>query len=363
MKFRYLVGFAALALLASCSKNENTQVPEDAWVYDESLPVPVTFATPEVAVESKAGLISGQITGSELPAGLDLGIYALATGEGAKPWSGDGNLINNRQVVTGEGGSIAFDPAVYYPMTSDQNFSFFGYYPYTANAVASANCEVTLPVDGVTDILWGKAYAATVLQDPELHGYNAAYVRRVKKAGAESQRLLPKMAFKHVLTALKFQAVLEDADLSTSEVQVYRLRLINETTSVLMRVAKSEADVATYEPELVGQASDNIWIRKEANVSSEAALNQTITADAVDLGVPVLVVPKASYTVEIDVVVDGKTTTMQLPVQRNGADLSFEAGYEYTLTVKVKSPVEVEIVETSLEPWKPVTGGDIEFGD
>ena len=363
MKFRYLVAFAALAFMASCSNEENVQVAsvdDDAWVYDESLPVPVTFAAPEVAIESKAGLISGQITGDKLPSGLDIGIYALATGEGAQSWTGNGKLIDNRRVVTGEGGSVTFEPAVYYPMTSDQNFSFFGYYPYTQNAVATTNCEVTLAVDGFTDILWGVAYAATIQTTPPTLGYNAVYARWAKKNNRED--LLPELAFKHVLTALKFQAVLEDADLVDSEVKISRLRLINETNSVLMRVAKSEMDVTSYEPELVGQGTGEIWIRKEANSSGTGSLNQVITGSAADLGAPVLVMPKTNYTVEIDVVVNGNTTTMQLPVKRNG-DLLFEAGYEYTLTVKVKSPMEVEIVETSLKPWRPVTGGDIEFGN
>ncbi|HIX02757.1 MAG TPA: hypothetical protein H9863_01390, partial [Candidatus Odoribacter faecigallinarum] len=60
----------------------------------------------------------------------------------------------------------------------------------------------------------------------------------------------------------------------------------------------------------------------------------------------------------------GNTTTLQCPVERVNKEQPFMAGYEYTLLVKVKSPVEVEIVETSLEEWKPGGGtGDITFGE
>ena len=72
MKFRYLVGFAALALMASCSKQENAQVADDAWVYDESLPVPVTFAAPQVTIESKA-VNPGKLENLN---GLDIGVFA-----------------------------------------------------------------------------------------------------------------------------------------------------------------------------------------------------------------------------------------------------------------------------------------------
>lgn len=368
MKFRYMVVSAALAFLASCSNQENTQLvseeDNEAWVYDESLPVPVTFAEPEVSIESKA-LIDGQLTGTVLPEGLDIGVFALATGDGAKGWGADaeGTLINNRRVVTGTGGSITFDPVVYYPMTSDQTFSFFGYYPYTnGNVALSANCEVTLDVTGFTDILWGKAYA-TPLQDG-LNGYNAAYVRRLKQAVGGEDRM-PKLAFKHVLTALKFQAQLEDVGLTSDEVKVSRLRLVNATNKILMRIAKSEEDVAGYlEPELVSQGKGDIWIRQVASASGSGSLNQVLSSDPVDLGAPVLVVPGQNYTVEIDIVIGGNTTTLQCPVERVNKEQPFMAGYEYTLLVKVKSPVEVEIVETSLEEWKPGGGtGDITFGE
>lgn len=367
MKFRYMVVFAALAFLASCSNQENTQLvseeDNEAWVYDESLPVPVTFAEPEVSIESKA-LISGQIKGATLPEGLDIGVFALATGEGAQSWGTDaeGTLINNKRVVTGTGGSITFDPVVYYPMTSDQAFSFFGYYPYNNDVTLSTNCEVSLDVNGYTDILWGKAYA-TPLQDG-LNGYNAAYVRRLKQAEGGEDRM-PKLAFKHVLTALKFQAQLEDAGLTSDEVKVSRLRLVNATNKILMRIAKSEEDVAGYlEPELVSQGKGDIWIRQVASASGSGSLNQVLNSDPADLGAPVLVEPGQSYTVEIDIVIGGNTTTLQCPVERVNKEQPFMAGYEYTLLVKVKSPVEVEIVETSLEEWKPGGGtGDITFGE
>ena len=73
MKFRYMVVFAALAFLASCSNQENTQPApsgdEEAWVYDESLPVPVMFTTPQITVQSKAA-VNDMV-------GLEVGVFGL----------------------------------------------------------------------------------------------------------------------------------------------------------------------------------------------------------------------------------------------------------------------------------------------
>ena len=81
MKFRYLVVFAALAFMASCSNEENVQVAsvdDDAWVYDESLPVPVEFATPQILVESNAGEPGSKAAmTSNKWVGAEVGIFGL----------------------------------------------------------------------------------------------------------------------------------------------------------------------------------------------------------------------------------------------------------------------------------------------
>ena len=126
MKFRYLVGFAALALLASCSKDAPD---EKAWVYDESLPVPVTFSAPRVMIQPTKAMIEGTSLD-----GYNVGVFALADGEGA--WTGArGDLVmlyNETGTVTEEGtgnaGSLKFSSTVYYPMSSDQNFTFYAYH-------------------------------------------------------------------------------------------------------------------------------------------------------------------------------------------------------------------------------------------
>ena len=121
MKFRYLVGFAALALLASCSKQEVQD--EKAWVYDETLPVPLTFSMPKVVVQPTKAMIEGESMDGE-----KVGIFALANGSG--DWTASGDLVmlyNQAGTVTtsgdGNAGTLNFTSTEYYPMTNDLNFS------------------------------------------------------------------------------------------------------------------------------------------------------------------------------------------------------------------------------------------------
>ena len=261
MKFRYLVGFAALALMASCSKQENAQVADDAWVYDESLPVPVTFAAPQVTIESKA-VNPGKLENLN---GLDIGVFALATGEGAAGWTtADGAFINNKMVTTGaEDGSITFNPVIYYPMNSEQSYSFFAYYPHQDNGdvALAAHCEITFDITGYTDILWSKAYA-TPLQDG-LTGYNAAYIRRLKAAENGADRM-PKLRFYHALTSLQFNAQLDGA---SDAVQLNTIT-VKATKQAKLRLASSGAALDTWTPEWVAVSPGDIPVRTEANGQS-----------------------------------------------------------------------------------------------
>ena len=241
MKFRYLVGFAALAFMASCSKQENAQVADDAWVYDESLPVPVTFAAPQVTIESKA-VNPGKLEDLK---GLDIGVFALATGEGATGWTtADGAFINNKKVTTGaDDGSITFNPVIYYPMNSEQSYSFFAYYPYqgTDNIALATHCEITFDIKGFTDILWSKAYAEPL--NSGLTGYNAAYIRQLKTAqGGEDK--MPKLKFYHALTSLQFNAQLD----GTSDAVRLNSMTVRATSKAKLRLASSTEAVDAWTP-------------------------------------------------------------------------------------------------------------------
>ena len=353
MKFRYLVGFAALALMASCSKQENAQVADDAWVYDESLPVPVTFAAPQVTIESKA-VNPGKLENLN---GLDIGVFALATGEGAAGWTTtDGAFINNQKVVTGaEDGSITFKPVIYYPMNSEQSYSFFAYYPYQSENIALAtHCEITFDINGFTDILWSKAYA-TPLQDG-VTGYNAAYIRRLKAAQGGEEKM-PKLRFYHALTSLQFNAQLDGA----SDVVQLNSMTVRATSQAKLRLASSGAAVDTWTPTWTPMGQGNISVRQEAKGSSSGTLNITLTESPQEVGDIVMLVPGESYEATINMTIGGDPYTFTVPVKRANEGDQFEAGYEYAMTIKVKSPEEVTIAETSLEPWKTTQGSNIEL--
>ena len=74
-----------------------------------------------------------------------------------------------------------------------------------------------------------------------------------------------------------------------------------------------------------------------------------------------MLVPGESYEATISMTIGGDPYTFTVPVKRANEGDKFEAGYEYAMTIKVKSPEEVTIAETSLEPWKNSQGSDIEL--
>ena len=96
MKRTIVLGLAALAVLAGCSKTvvEQPAAPadNDAWVYDETLPVPVAFVAPGLTL-TKAE-VAGAIEGSVMN-GLDIGVFGLATNDGVPAWENGGTLTTH----------------------------------------------------------------------------------------------------------------------------------------------------------------------------------------------------------------------------------------------------------------------------
>ena len=140
MKIKYIIiGLVALAFISGCSKSRTEAqqaVNDEAWVNDESLPVPVTFSAPGVEIESKA-LITGTATTED----MHFGVYGLATtydepSSSHNPawWDDqpDTKLMENVKAVGGSEFKFKQDDwsndlTVYYPMGSEKTFSFYAY--------------------------------------------------------------------------------------------------------------------------------------------------------------------------------------------------------------------------------------------
>ena len=341
MKRFYLLGLLALASLASCSKAEMAE-DENAWIEDDTKPVPVLFSTSGSISAQTKGIVSGSVMN-----GLDVGIIGVAekTGDGLETvdWSqGDAytTLINNKHVVTGVDGSIVFSPKIYYPFGSKYAYSFYSYYPYSNSERDPASLEngsysITYSL-GDTDILWAKAEAA---EYNGLTGFNARYCRAVRKAEEEGA-YFPKLQYKHLLTALTFKVKSDDAEITDYDIKVTGMELKDTYTNARLCVCKS-GDAASAGT-LVPSGNGKIGFT-DLSVQPTTSPSELCT---------ILAYPSLSYTAVITLKFThdevAETHVLELPI--NGSS-SYEAGFRYYFTVTVNKPEDVTIIQTSLEEW------------
>ena len=237
MKRIGMIFFGALAIVvAGCSKNAAPDQPsaplENAWMFDESLPVPVQFGmSTGVGLQSTKTMIN---TWSDLD--YRLGIFALNLDgeEGLERGSFDVYLDNEpADCVYDEARGkdmIKFDENKYYPYASDKmHLSFFGYYPYfngNTPEYYEDSIRIEIPAEewGKHDILCASSFADTmfvkkdaqlgyyvpVLKDEATHfyrGYNATYMRFLNRNGLYEEKM-PNLVFKHKTTCFVFDAYL-----------------------------------------------------------------------------------------------------------------------------------------------------------
>lgn len=346
-----LTGLAALALLAGCSKTQTgasvaTPAEDDAWVYDETLPVPVTFSAPGLDMSMTKADVSGTIEGSVM-SGLDIGVFGLAINVDSQSPAWDTAdpatiLISNRKVTTGEDGSAKLDPAVYYPTDNDLNYSFYAYYPHRSCSVSDNRYTVEYTL-GYTDVLWAVDHAGIAGQ---YRGFNAAYCRQMKLVGRND--LLPALDFRHLLTAFRFVA---KASADLDNIVIRNVTVKNVNTKAVLEVAGPDAGTLTY------STPDDLYLLKTPGDYTTGTLNVAPTVAGAELGT--LILGEVEDTLEVEVVLSlDNGTRNTVTASYTG---SFSAGHRYTMTLTVRSPEEVEL-STSLDPWVDVPGGSGTIG-
>ena len=360
MKFRYLVGFAALALLASCSKDAPD---EKAWVYDESLPVPVTFSAPRVMIQPTKAMIEGTSLD-----GYNVGVFALADGEGA--WTGArGDLVmlyNETGTVTEEGtgnaGSLKFSSTVYYPMSSDQNFTFYAYHsPDGRVQLNEEGSVVSLTYSlGYTDVLWAKSEATPVetAEGEPLSGFNGRYVRHIEQTYVGNQEqlntYLPRLNFEHKLAALKFTVV--DQSGADETLTLHRIGVENAITQATLCIASKDPSVqsGTISPgDGNGEATrGRIYVVKPKPGGEEGTttdLDYVVNTEGIDAG-HLLVYPSATEGYEL--VLQLKWGDGSVEEVRETLTGNFEPGKVYGYRVVVNNgPQTIQAIPVTLKEW------------
>lgn len=376
--------------MAGCSKDiEPVSSPDpDAWIYDASLPVPILFSSGSMPTTKAAPIDTPEdmardgkefgffATHDKMDAlnennGLDMPQNALATCqlvEGSNPQTVQFNF---------DGGPF------YYPPTSLNNYTFYGYYArVTENVSPQADRIVVVTEVGKTDILWARAVAETFdLPDVDkagnptgdttaYKGFNARYIRKSQDIDADEDGTAdgiikhPFMTFKHLTSCVTFKAKTElsafaEQNPSKDQVKITKVTVLNTLTRGRLIIAHKNPDLeGTFETIRVGNISTEIT---DGLLSEET---RVLTED------PFFIAPSESITIKLDYDVipedgvDAKHFSSEYvlsPEVKEGPEYGnkgFFAGYKYSFNFIVYTPERITI-EATVDPYVPAFGEDV----
>ena len=241
------MGMAAAMFMTSCTNEDDLAGGSNNQRLNSD--VPIVLSAGQQANKTRASLgnvdpATGTYDGTfDTPADKNLGFFCLATGKIAAKqditWkAGFDNpnflWLENIQAKAVTTDDVDLDKRVtnltlfdenggtnetkhYYPMGSQYSYTFYGYYPYSANVEHNGNkysVKVT-GLDGTTDLIWGKSFVKP--DDPDkADAYSAKYLRDKKKSveangGTWNEKThkesRPQLTFVHKL--MKFNIILQ----------------------------------------------------------------------------------------------------------------------------------------------------------
>lgn len=342
MKTKYIIlALASLSLIAGCSKSktEASVQDDDAWIYDATLPVPVRFASPTINVKAQINDVA-QLT--------PVGVLGLSTSGEWGTTENDDVLIYNREARYSPSNQyVSFNPAVYYPMTNEKDFSFYGYFPYSADGVSYDSGKYSVNFDlskGDVDVVWAKTEATEFQYDDETYtGFNARYVRAAREGYGGA---LPSFHFNHLLTALDFYVKSANSE-SVGNVRVRYLEIVNIADDATLCIADSN------EPGTDGELTPGTADGTVTLLNGQQQFKILPTETESPMGV-LMVVPGNSYEIIVYLTINVNHDDPEAPRTPIRATISnvngFEVGKQYKMTITVNSPEEVTI-SSELEPW------------
>ena len=279
--------------------------------------VPIVLSAGQQANKTRAALgnvVDGKYDGTfDTPDGTNLGFFCLATGniagkqtitwqEGfdnpnflwlkniqAKAVTSEdddlGKRVTNLTLFDENGGTTQTNH--YYPMGSQYSYTFYGYYPYSANVAHNGNkysVKVT-DLDGTTDLIWGKSFVKP--DDPDkADAYSAKYLRDKKKRVVEGggtwddkahKENRPQLTFVHKL--MKFNIILQKGSGENSRVAklgIKSAKLLNVANAGTLTIADLDNRLDALTDDVKGKEGEFV-------VDWTTAKNHNTEATAFDL--------------------------------------------------------------------------------
>lgn len=383
--------------MASCSKHAQPEPEFEPWVNDLSLPVPIQFGTPDVA-QTKASPVD---KASDL-AGRWLGVFAINNASDADWTDSDNVLLNNASATytgvenTGSlqfiGSSTSDLVSKYYPVKSNINYTFYGYYVQggttltdDTNTPAIANGVYYVDVDfGALDYLWAKSVAKDYKaieggSEVTYSGYNAKYIRKITQAN-QASTYMPAFAFKHITSLVSFIAKGDSTDSTNdddfADIQVCSIVVNDAVKKAKLCIAnKSEiakSDNLQYEGnffDIEDEDSDRGNIEMRAIVPEGGQATSWLpsgttpcvpTVRGETLGQGLFLCPGYEYS--ISVYYRSHATGSWPPVELKVVTPKLEAGKKYVYTLVFHKSTKVDISVT-LEEWQSESDNNKEIKD
>lgn len=406
MKKVYL--FSAIAVMAAvtaCTKEPVNNQPDP-----EEGPVPVQFglASPEYSVTTKsAGGLDKWNNTTLYVFGYDrtaedfaeASATTLIYNVGAEAATGTEASLTVEHDVSEEGDGSLMEPFYY---EDGVNYDFYGYHiddaavdktdpdgvpvpvvvPEEGTTVDGADLTkgvyVKFHIDGSQDLMTAKADpAADVVGATETVDPSRAYSAYAARRGVQ-----PTLAFQHQLARFKFQ--IRSGSESGNTVKVDSIKILDQQADGYLKVvglAEEEQVITPFTPAEPAEALVDFELMQRNSESGQ--MEGLVAATPTDpwsseepattpnaVGESIMIVPGgSSCTIRIKTSQEGVTTP--IPAQEhtvNAADLmigeesanaeKFEAGKQYTITLVIYGPEDIEITAT-LEAWED--GGGVEW--
>lgn len=398
MRTKLIISIGMLTALAvGCSKELPT-VNENAWIYDESLPVPIQFGSLSTGMVTKAAV--SNLVGLT---GKPIGVFAWGEGSddsmetSAESIFPAGFMRAQVEDISGAVGSLKFwekdaqaSTTVYYPMSSKYNYSFYAYYTGEEPALGTyGENDYSIDVDfsqPFTDILWGKcsdsnlpygdALPHLTYKENPIKGFNSRFSRAAAKAGepegADREKYLPKIEFQHLCSAFSFFAKGDDDPSMTPEkltelnehVKINSVEITNVPISATLIVAARTGDQGVFESSGSGNVSMTVYNGYTIQQTSGGVVLSTAASEGEDQ----FFLPPGDYNNSqaiLHCTLDDNPFELSFDLKYTNDEsvesTEFEAGKSYSFVVIFKTLEEIQAYVT-LKDWVngPKTDVDIE---
>lgn len=295
-KHIFLMGMAAAMFMTSCTNEDDLAGGSNNQRLNSD--VPIVLSAGQQANKTRASLgnvgADGRYDGTfDTPADKNLGFFCLATGKIAAKqeitwqegidnpnflWLKNiqakavttedadlGKRVTNLTLFDENGGTT--EAKHYYPMGSQYSYTFYGYYPYSANVVHNGNkysVKVT-GLDGTTDLIWGKSFVKP--DDPDkADAYSAKYLRDKKKRVVEGggtwddkahKESRPNLTFVHKL--MKFNIILRKGNGGSTRIEklgIKSAKLLNVADAGTLTIADLDNRLDALKDDVKGKEGE-----------------------------------------------------------------------------------------------------------